>query len=67
MAEDEQSSEHDEDVKDCNGRLIPRLIVRSATMVEVYVTVSVDCQTLCEVATISVPLTAFYSLGLCGR
>lgn len=46
MAGDERSSERGEDVKDCNGRLIPRLMVRSATMVEVYVTVSANCQTL---------------------
>lgn len=32
MADDERSLEHDETVKDCNGRLIPRLIIRSPTM-----------------------------------
>lgn len=35
MADDEQSAEQDEAIKDCNGRLIPRLIVRAPTMKEV--------------------------------
>lgn len=35
LADDERSIEQDEAVKDCNGRLVPRLIVRAPTMVEV--------------------------------
>lgn len=36
LADDERSIEHDDEaVKDCNGRLIPRLIVRAPTMVKV--------------------------------
>ncbi|XP_076615923.1 sodium channel protein type 4 subunit alpha A [Chaetodon auriga] len=35
LADDERSLEHDETVKDCNGRLIPRLLIRAPTMVEV--------------------------------
>uniref|UniRef100_A0A7N6AS40 Sodium channel protein n=1 Tax=Anabas testudineus TaxID=64144 RepID=A0A7N6AS40_ANATE len=35
LADDELSIEHDETVKDCNGRLVPRLIVRAPTMVKV--------------------------------
>lgn len=35
MADDERSLEHDEIIKDCNGRLIPRLLVRAPTMVKV--------------------------------
>uniref|UniRef100_A0A7N6B346 Sodium channel protein n=1 Tax=Anabas testudineus TaxID=64144 RepID=A0A7N6B346_ANATE len=34
LADDELSIEHDETVKDCNGRLVPRLIVRAPTMVK---------------------------------
>nr|XP_046233016.1 sodium channel protein type 4 subunit alpha A isoform X2 [Scatophagus argus] len=34
MADDERSLEHDDAVKDCNGRLIPRLIIRAPTMVQ---------------------------------
>eukprot|EP00064_Thunnus_orientalis_P016225 superscaffoldBa00003166_g16289 len=34
LADDERSLEHDETVKDCNGRLIPQLIIRSPTMEE---------------------------------
>uniref|UniRef100_A0A671YA93 Sodium channel protein n=1 Tax=Sparus aurata TaxID=8175 RepID=A0A671YA93_SPAAU len=34
MADDERSLEHDEIIKDCNGRLIPRLLVRAPTMVK---------------------------------
>ncbi|XP_070783820.1 sodium channel protein type 4 subunit alpha A isoform X2 [Enoplosus armatus] len=34
LADDERSLEHDEITKDCNGRLIPRLMVRSPTMVQ---------------------------------
>ncbi|XP_070846164.1 sodium channel protein type 4 subunit alpha A [Chaetodon trifascialis] len=34
LADDERSLEHDETVKDCNGRLIPRLLIRAPTMVE---------------------------------
>ncbi|TKS89520.1 Sodium channel protein type 4 subunit alpha A [Collichthys lucidus] len=34
LADDEQSLEHDEIVKDCNGRVIPRLIVRAPTIVK---------------------------------
>ncbi|KAM9837852.1 sodium channel protein type 4 subunit alpha A [Aulostomus maculatus] len=32
--DDERNPDHDETVKDCNGRLIPRLIVRAPTMVK---------------------------------
>lgn len=35
LTDDEQSVEPDEAVKDCNGRIIPRLIVRAPTMVKV--------------------------------
>lgn len=35
MADDERSLDHDEPLKDCNGRVIPRLIIRSPTMREV--------------------------------
>ncbi|XP_035519839.1 sodium channel protein type 4 subunit alpha A isoform X2 [Morone saxatilis] len=34
LADDELSLEHDEIVKDCNGRLIPRLMIRAPTMVK---------------------------------
>ncbi|KAK2884529.1 hypothetical protein Q8A73_021003 [Channa argus] len=34
LADDERSIEHDENVKDCNGRLVPRLIIRAPTMVK---------------------------------
>ncbi|KAM3592526.1 uncharacterized protein V6R79_020777 [Siganus canaliculatus] len=34
VADDEQSLERSEVIKDCNGRLIPRLIIRSPTMKE---------------------------------
>ncbi|KAK2820656.1 hypothetical protein Q5P01_023615 [Channa striata] len=32
LADDEQTIEQDETVKDCNGRLVPRLIIRAPTM-----------------------------------
>uniref|UniRef100_A0A3Q1BYF2 Sodium channel protein n=1 Tax=Amphiprion ocellaris TaxID=80972 RepID=A0A3Q1BYF2_AMPOC len=35
LADDETSLGHDEIVKDCNGRLVPRLMIRAPTMVEV--------------------------------
>lgn len=35
MADDERSLEHGEPLKDCNGRVIPCLIIRSPTMCEV--------------------------------
>ncbi|XP_041818038.1 sodium channel protein type 4 subunit alpha A [Chelmon rostratus] len=34
LADDERSLEHDEAVKDCNGRLVPRLIIRAPTLVK---------------------------------
>uniref|UniRef100_A0A8C4FBS1 Sodium channel protein n=1 Tax=Dicentrarchus labrax TaxID=13489 RepID=A0A8C4FBS1_DICLA len=34
LADDELSLEHDEIVKDCNGRLIPRLMIRAPTMIK---------------------------------
>lgn len=34
LADDERSLDHDEIVKDCNGRIIPRLIIRAPTMDE---------------------------------
>ncbi|XP_077959281.1 sodium channel protein type 4 subunit alpha A isoform X1 [Gasterosteus aculeatus] len=34
LTEDEQSLERDEIIKDCNGRIIPRLLVRVPTMVQ---------------------------------
>ncbi|KAM9424716.1 sodium channel protein type 4 subunit alpha A [Pholidichthys leucotaenia] len=34
MADDERSLEHDEIVKDCNGRIVPRLMIRAPTMDE---------------------------------
>uniref|UniRef100_A0A669DDM5 Sodium channel protein n=1 Tax=Oreochromis niloticus TaxID=8128 RepID=A0A669DDM5_ORENI len=35
LADDEQSLDRDEIVKDCNGRIVPRLIIRAPTMKEV--------------------------------
>lgn len=35
MADDERSLERDETAKDCNGRLIPHLMIRAPTMDEV--------------------------------
>lgn len=35
VADDEQSLEHDEIIKDCSGRIIPRLLVRAPTLVKV--------------------------------
>ncbi|XP_074519855.1 sodium channel protein type 4 subunit alpha A [Halichoeres trimaculatus] len=32
MADDERSLEHDEVIKDCNGRIVPRLLIRAPTM-----------------------------------
>ncbi|KAM6964102.1 sodium channel protein type 4 subunit alpha A [Tautogolabrus adspersus] len=34
LADDETSLEHEEVVKDCNGRLVPRLLIRAPTMVQ---------------------------------
>uniref|UniRef100_A0A665WCK5 Sodium channel protein n=1 Tax=Echeneis naucrates TaxID=173247 RepID=A0A665WCK5_ECHNA len=34
LADDEQSLDRDEFIKDCNGRIIPHLLVRAPTMVE---------------------------------
>ncbi|XP_033974995.1 sodium channel protein type 4 subunit alpha A [Trematomus bernacchii] len=34
VADDEQSLEHDEIIKDCSGRIIPRLLVRAPTLVK---------------------------------
>ncbi|CAJ1080118.1 sodium channel protein type 4 subunit alpha A [Xyrichtys novacula] len=34
MADDERSLDHDEAVKDCNGRIVPRLLVRAPTMIK---------------------------------
>lgn len=34
-SEDEQSLKHGETVKDCNGRVVPHLIIRAPTMTEV--------------------------------
>uniref|UniRef100_UPI0037E93F19 sodium channel protein type 4 subunit alpha A n=1 Tax=Semicossyphus pulcher TaxID=241346 RepID=UPI0037E93F19 len=34
LADDERSLEHDEIIKDCNGRLVPRLLIRAPTMVK---------------------------------
>ncbi|XP_029978168.1 sodium channel protein type 4 subunit alpha A [Sphaeramia orbicularis] len=34
LADDEQSLENDESIKDCNGRIVPRLLIRAPTMVE---------------------------------
>lgn len=34
MTDDERSLGHDEIIKDCNGRIIPRLLIRAPTMVQ---------------------------------
>lgn len=35
LTDDERSLEHDEIIKDCNGRIVPRLMIRAPTMDEV--------------------------------
>uniref|UniRef100_A0A4W6C353 Sodium channel protein n=1 Tax=Lates calcarifer TaxID=8187 RepID=A0A4W6C353_LATCA len=40
QADDERSLEPDEVVKDCNGRVIPRLLIRAPTMVKVSLLIS---------------------------
>ncbi|CAM9294027.1 unnamed protein product [Lampetra planeri] len=61
LADDERSIEHDGTVKDCNGRIVPRLIIRAPTMDEVIINLNSDAAVIVKV----ICLYAFvYSLEL---